>query len=147
MATIKFTPRPMPVLTELRPIYKISQALLILHICGHGSKCSLVKLHLMHWAIKTPRRIETMILAAQLGEMSLPVWGFDPALSIALQLAFRDGLIEPTTNGFKLTAKGQELAKIIMSDGTIMMDEKTALLKIGRKITEGMVKTISKEWE
>ena len=147
MATIKFTPRPTPVLTELRPIYKISQALLILHICGHAKKCSLVKLHLMHWAIKMPRRIETMILAAKLGQINLPVWGFDPALSIALHLAFRDGLIEPTANGFRLIAKGQEFVKDIMSDGTVMMEEKSALLKIGRKITEGMVKTMSKEWE
>ncbi|WP_285275621.1 hypothetical protein [Halopseudomonas bauzanensis] len=147
MATIKFTPRPVPVLTELRPMYKICQALLILHICGHGSKCSLVKLHLMHWAMKTPKRMETMTLAAQLGQISLPVWGFDPALSIALQLAFRDVLIEPTSTGFKLTPKGQQLVADIMNDGTVMADEKTSLSKIGRKITEGMVKTISKEWE
>lgn len=137
----------MPVLTELRPMYKICQALLILHICGHGNKCSLVKLHLMHWAMKTPKRMETMILAAQLGQISLPVWGFDPALSIALQLAFRDGLIEPTSTGFKLIPKGQQLVTDILKDGTVMVDEKTTLSKIGRKITEGMVKTISKEWE
>lgn len=137
----------MPVLTELRPIYKISQALLILHICGYGSKCSLVKLHLMHWAMKTPRRMETMILAAQLGQISLPVWGFDPALSIALQLAYRDGLIEPTTNGFKLLPKGLQLVTDIMSDKSLMAEEKNVLLKIGKKITEPMVKTISKEWE
>lgn len=147
MATINFTVRPMPVLTELRPMYKISQALLILSICGHGSKCSLVKLHLMHWAMKTPRRMETMTLAAQLGQISLPVWGFDPALSIALQLAFRDGLIEPTSNGFKLLPKGALLVKDIMSDETVMIEEKAALSKIGKKITESMVKTISKEWE
>lgn len=147
MATIKFTPRPMPVLSELRPMYKISQALLILHICGHGSKCSLVKLHLMHWAMKTPRRAETMILAAQLGQIGLPVWGFDPALSIALQLAFRDGLIEPTTNGFKLLPRGQQLVTDIISDKPLMAEEKTVLLKIGKRITETMVKTISKEWE
>lgn len=147
MATIKFTPRPMPVLTELRPMYKICQVLLILHICGHGNKCSLVKLHLMHWAMKTPRRMETMSLAAQLGQISLPVWGFDPALSIALQLAFRDGLIEPTSTGFRLIHKGHQLVTDIMKDGTVMVDEKVTLSKIGRKITEGMVKTISKEWE
>ncbi|MBD8494999.1 hypothetical protein IFU05_18640 [Pseudomonas syringae] len=147
MATIKFTPRPMPVLTELRPMYKICQALLILDICGHGGKCSLIKLHLMHWAMKTPMRMDTMILAVQLGQITLPVWGFDPALSIALQLAFRDGLIEPTSSGFKLLRKGHQLATDIKSDGTVMVEEKIMLSKVGRKITEGMVKTISKEWE
>jgi hypothetical protein len=101
----------------------------------------------MHWAMKTPRRMETMILSAQLGQISLPVWGFDPALSIALQLAFRDGLIEPTSTGFRLIPKGQQLVTDIMKDDTVMVDEKVTLSKIGRKITEGMVKTISKEWE
>jgi len=128
-------------------MYKICQALLILHICGHGSKCSLVKLHLMHWAMKTPKRMETMTMAAQLGQISLPVWGFDPALSIALQLAVRDGLIEATTTGFKLLPKGRQLVTDIISDGSVMADEKITLSKIGRRITESMVKTISKEWE
>lgn len=147
MATLKFTPRPIPVLTELRPIYKICQALLILHITGHGEKCSLVKLHLMNWAIKTPPRVDTMKLAADLGQISLPIWGFDPALSIALNLAYKDELITPTSTGFKLSPKGKELVKTIMSDKSVMTEEKSSLLKIGKKITEDMVKTVSKEWE
>lgn len=138
MATLKFTSRPSPVLTELRPIYKICQALLIMHLTGRGDKCSLVKLHLMNWAIKTSPRVETMKLAADLGQITLPVWGFDPALSIALNLAYSDQLIEPTTTGFELSTKGKQLVKTIMDDKSVMIEEKTALLKIGKKITEDM---------
>ncbi|WP_439871195.1 hypothetical protein [Pseudomonas syringae] len=101
----------------------------------------------MNWAIKARNRVDTMIMATQLGQITLPVWGFDPALSIALNLAYSDGLVEPTKTGFKNTDKGKELVKKIMSDGTIMIDEKAALISIGRKITEDMVKTVSKEWE
>ncbi|BBH33391.1 hypothetical protein PBDP_2928 [Pseudomonas sp. St290] len=101
----------------------------------------------MNWAIKEQRHVNTMILAAELGEITLPIWGFDPALSIALQLACGDQLIEPTKTGFMLTDKGRELVKKIMSDGTVMTDEKAALIAIGRKITEDMVKTVSKEWD
>ncbi|WP_349571086.1 hypothetical protein [Azotobacter salinestris] len=101
----------------------------------------------MNWAIKTPRQVETMKLAADLGQISLPIWGFDPALSIALNLAYRDELITPTSTGFKLSTKGKELVKMIMSDKSVMIEEKAALLKIGKKITEDMVKTVSKEWE
>ncbi|WP_055128000.1 hypothetical protein [Pseudomonas mediterranea] len=147
MATLKFTSRPMPVLVDLRPMYKICQALLILDRTGYKGKCSLVKLHLMNWAIKEQRHVNTMILAAELGEITLPIWGFDPALSIALKLACGDQLIEPTKTGFMLTDKGRELVKKIMSDGTVMTDEKNALIAIGRKITEDMVKTVSKEWD
>lgn len=147
MATLKFTSRPNPVLAELRPIYKICQALLIMHITGRGGKCSLVKLHLMNWAIKKPQRIETMELAADLGQITLPVWGFDPALSIALNLAYSDLLVEPTTTGFELSTKGKQLVKEIMGDKTIMIEEKAALLKFGKKITENMVSAASKEWD
>lgn len=146
MAILKFTHRPIPVITELRPMYKICQALLILEITAHGSKCSLIKLHLMNWAIKAQNRVETMRVAANLGQITLPVWGFDPALSIALNLAYSDSLVEPTKTGFKTTSKGKELVKKIMSDGTVMVEEKAALISIGKKITEDMVKTVSKEW-
>ena len=127
-------------------MYKICQALLILEITAHGSKCSLIKLHLMNWAIKAQNRVETMRVAANLGQITLPVWGFDPALSIALNLAYSDSLVEPTKTGFKTTSKGKELVKKIMSDGTVMVEEKAALISIGKKITEDMVKTVSKEW-
>ncbi|MCY1463793.1 hypothetical protein D9M71_817410 [compost metagenome] len=66
---------------------------------------------------------------------------------MALNLAYSDQLIEPTTTGFELSIKGKKLVKTIMEDKSVMVEEKTALLKIGKKITEDMVKTVSKEWE
>ena len=52
-----------------------------------------------------------------------------------------------STSGFKLLPKGRQLVADIKADGTVMVEEKTTLSKIGKKISEGMVKTISKEWE
>jgi hypothetical protein len=63
----------------------------------------------MNWAIKAQNRVETMRVAANLGQITLPVWGFDPALSIALNLAYSDNLVEPTKTGLKQPAKAKNL--------------------------------------
>lgn len=147
MAQLKFIRRPIPVLSELRPLYKISQALLILHLSGRGGRSSLPKIHLMNWALKTPERIRSLAIGAEHGQQQLPIWGFDPALAIALNLAFSDSLIAPTSKGFELTDSGRAYVQLILADDSILSEEKAALKSIGKKITEDMVDTVSKGWE
>ncbi|MEB0042648.1 hypothetical protein [Pseudomonas sp. MH10] len=147
MAQLKFTRRPIPVLSELRPLYKISQALLILHLSGRGAKCSLPKIHLLNWALKTPERIRALAIGGEHGQLHLPIWGFDPAMAIALNLAFRDSLIAPTTTGFELTSIGKSYVSLILADDTVLGEEKSALRSIGKKITEEMITYVSKGWE
>ncbi|AVB27656.1 hypothetical protein L6218_19675 [Pseudomonas syringae pv. syringae] len=147
MAQLKFIRRPIPVLSELRPLYKISQALLILHLSGRGGRSSLPKIHLMNWALKTPERIRSLATGAEHGQLKLPIWGFDPALAIALNLAFNESLISPTSKGFELTDSGKAYVQLILSDDSILSEEKAALKLIGKKITEEMVDTVSKGWE
>lgn len=148
MAQLKFTRRPIPVLSELRPVYKIAQALLILHITGHGGKSSLIKIHLMNWALKRPERALALRSGAESGQLHLPIWGFDPAMAIALNLAFQDELItHTTTGGFALSTEGLAYVKLILADDSILSEEKAALHSIGKKITEKMVASVSKEWD
>ncbi|WP_110947886.1 hypothetical protein [Pseudomonas bohemica] len=147
MAKLKFTRRPIPVLTELRPLYKISQALLILHLSSRGGKASLPKIHLLNWALKTPERTRSLLIGAEQGQLQLPIWGFDPALAIALNLAFSESLISQTTNGFELSPTGRSYVSLILADDSVLSEEKTALKSIGKKITEDMVSTVSKGWE
>ncbi|WP_438866846.1 hypothetical protein [Pseudomonas sp. L1(2025)] len=147
MAQLKFIRRPIPVLSELRPLYKISQALLILHLSGRGGRSSLPKIHLLNWALKTPERIRSLTIGAQQGQLQLPIWGFDPAMAIALNLAFSESLITPTTTGFELTASGRSYVELILADDSVLSEEKAALKLIGKKITEDMVNTVSKGWE
>lgn len=147
MAKLKFTRRPIPVLSELRPLYKISQALLILHLSGRGGKASLPKIHLLNWALKTPERTRSLAIGAEQGQLQLPIWGFDPALAIALNLAFSEALISQTTNGFELTPIGKSYVSLILADDSVLGEEKAALKSIGKRITEDMVSTVSKGWE
>ncbi|WP_421556472.1 hypothetical protein [Pseudomonas kitaguniensis] len=147
MAQLKFTRRPIPVLSELRPLYKISQALLILHLSCRGAKGSLPKIHLLNWALKTPERIKGLVIGAEQRQLHLPIWGFDPAMAIALNLAFKEHLITPTTNGFELSPKGKAYVNLILADESVLSEERAALNSIGKKITEDMVDSVSKGWE
>ena len=147
MAQLKFIRRPIPVLSELRPLYKMSQALLILHLSGRGGRSSLPKIHLLNWALKTPERIRSLTIGAEQGQLQLPIWGFDPAMAIALNLAYCESLIASTTTGLELTDLGRNYVKLILTDDSILSEEKIALKSIGKKITEDMVSTVSKGWE
>jgi len=147
MAKIKFTRRPSPVLAEQRPLYKITQALLIIEICGRGKRCSLLKLHLMNWALKSRSRISILEIAANNKKLTIPVWGFDPALAIALQFALEETILVVEGSSLKVTDKGNHLIKAVTNDETAFVKEKSHLKKIGKRITEEMVTSVSKGWD
>lgn len=147
MAKIKFTKRPSPVLAEHRPMYKIAQALLIIETCGWGKKCSLIKLHLLNWALKTQSRMDLLHRSVTSKSLFSPIWGFDPALAIALQLAVEEGLLVIDGSSIGLTDKGSELLSDINKDKSVLESEKKALKTIGKGITEAMVSSAAKGWE
>ncbi|UXY55223.1 hypothetical protein [Pseudomonas tohonis] len=147
MAKLKFTRRPLPVLAEHRPLYKMAQALLIIDTCGWGKRCSIIKLHLLNWALQSNYRIEMLQHAVKKKNLSLPVWGFDPSLAIALQLCIEDNLLAIDGSGLSITDKGNNLLKEINEDKEILKNEKELLRKIGKGLTEQMVSVAAKGWE
>ncbi len=68
-------------------------------------------------------------------------------MAIALNLAFKEHLITPTTNGFELSPKGKAYVNLILADESVLSEERAALNSIGKKITEDMVDSVSKGWE
>ena len=147
MAKIKFTRRPSPALAEQRPLYKITQALLIIEICGRGKKCSLIKLHLMNWALKSRSRISALEIAANNKRLTIPVWGFDPALAIALQFALEEEILVVEGSSLKITDTGNRLLDAVINDEMAFPKEKSYLKRIGKRITEEMVASVSKGWD
>lgn len=146
MTQLKFTRRPNPVLPEHRPIYKIAQVLLILHF-SRGGKSSLLRLHLLNWALKSVQRMQLLRNAVQAGSLSLPTWGFDPALVIAIRFAQAEKLITQVSTGYQLDEKGRQFIKEALKDADILPEERVALAEIGRGITEGMVERVAKDWD
>lgn len=144
---LKFKRQPAPVLAEHRPLYKISQILLILHLASMGGKSKLTRLHLFNWALKTSQRSELLKIAAKTKILRITAWGFDPAFAIALRYAIAEKLVREVSTGYKLTDRGTIFAKEILKEQDIFITEKAVLTAIGKKITEAMVDEVAKGWE
>lgn len=145
MTKLKFTLKASPVLPEHRPIYKIAQILFILHF-SRARKSSLLRLHLFNWALKTKQRMNILRVATTRGWLSLPTWGFDPALAIAVRFALAEKLIAQVANGYQLDAKGIDFLGAAMIDDDIFQEERSFLLEVGKLITEKMVESVAKDW-
>ena len=146
IAVLKFQRRPAPVLAEHRPLYKICQVVLVLHFASRAGRSKLSRLQLFNWALKLRARTDQLVLAASSGVLHVPAWGFDPALAIAIRFAIAERLLRQVPTGYELTNEGTMLAKDIMDAPNIFTAEKSALLKIGKSITEAMVEVVTKSW-
>lgn len=144
---LRFQRRPAPVLPEHRPLYKIAQTLLILHLSSRGGRSGLPRLHLLNWALKDIARARALSQTARSGTLNVKAWGFDPALAIALRYACAEGLVVESGARYQITDEGVLFAKAIMADAEILPEEKLILSEMGKSITEAMVEQASKEWE
>ena len=135
----------MPIFAEYRPLFKISQILLILFLNSRGGKSSLIRMQLFNWSLKDPLRVKVLTIAANSGVLNLNVWGMDPSLNSAIQFGMAEGLIERNSNGISITEAGRKYV------GAILKDEEfkgiySVLIDIGKSITEKMVTQSSESW-
>ncbi len=145
--SLRFVRRPSPVLVEHRPLYKITQLLLVLYMSSRSGKSTLPRLHLFNWALKSTERIHRLLEAAKAKALNMTAWGFDPALAIAIRFAVAEDLVEPTSTGYQITEKGRSFIAEVLKDASAFAPERKLLAQIGKDITEGMVETVAKGWE
>lgn len=144
---LRFVRRPSPVLVEHRPLYKITQLLLVLQMSSRGGKSTLPRLHLFNWALKNTDRIQKLVDAAEAKVLNITAWGFDPALAIAIRFAVAENMLETTSTGYQITDKGRTFINEVLKDTDAFTPERKLLTKIGKDITEGMVEKVAKGWE
>lgn len=144
---LRFERRPSPVLVEHRPLYKICQVLLVLHLSSRGGKSTLPRLHLFNWALKRADRIQKLVDAAKAKVLHITAWGFDPALAIAIRFALAEGLLQSTSTGYQIADKGRAFIEAVLKDADAFLTEQALLKEIGKDITEAMVDTVAKGWE
>lgn len=144
---LRFVRRPSPVLVEHRPLYKITQLLLVLHMSSRGGKSTLPRLHLFNWALKSTDRIQKLAAAAKAKVLHITAWGFDPALAIAIRFAVAESLVTPTSTGYQLSSKGKAFVVEVLKDAGSFSAERKLLEQIGKEITESMVEKVAKGWE
>lgn len=147
---LSFTKRPIPIPADYRPMYKIAIIVLILKLCCRSDKAGLLKLHLFSWALASKKH--TALLADYIsknfaGEFS--VWGIEPALNRALQLATAEKICDIVDGkNYQLsTEKGLQFFNMIMSDNELLVDEKAFLRTLGKNtITDSRINTMTKQW-
>ena len=144
---LRFERRPSPVLVEHRPLYKICQLLLVLHLSSRGGKSTLPRLHLFNWALKRTDRIQKLVGAAKAKVLHITAWGFDPAVAIAIRYAIAEELLQTTSSGYQISEKGLSFIVEVLKDLGAFSSERELLKEIGKGITENMVETVAKGWE
>jgi len=104
---VRFSRKRVPISPEMRPIYRISQIILVLHLSSTKQTASLLKLQLFNWGLQNEGRYEQLL---KLKETSyFPIIRFDPFLNRALNFGVAMGvfLFNDKTGKFSLTEKGE----------------------------------------
>jgi hypothetical protein len=146
MSYLTFNRKAMPIIAEYRPMFKIAQILLILFYSSRGKKSSLIRLHLINWALKDSNRKAALIESSVRKEILFDVWGIDPALNLSLQFGVAEGLIERKSSTYKITTKASEFIQKIGED-SFYYNDIVFLKGLGTTITENMVNEIVGAWE
>jgi len=144
---IKFSKKPIPIPAEYRPIYKIAQIVLILKLSCIGNKASLLKLHLLSWALKSDYNRKKLLGLIQSNfEENLKTWGIEPALNRALSYTVAEKLCKIEKGNYLLTEKGKLFYDKIINNGEILHIEIDFLKQLGkRKITDNKIVAIAKK--
>lgn len=145
---ITFSKKPISLPADYRPAYKIAQICLILKYSCIGEKSSLLKLHLITWAFKSIENRQTLLnFISNPNNSDLSVWGIEPTLNRALQIAVADKFCSYQKASYKLEEKGFEFFQKIEEDGDILIDEIALLKQIGKKgITEKSIQDLTNKW-
>ncbi|MBZ5555238.1 MAG: hypothetical protein LAO21_21205 [Acidobacteriia bacterium] len=138
--SFRFKRRPIAIAAELRPDWKMGALLLILHLSSRGSKSSLRRLHILNWALRSPKNRAEF---EQLREHEHPLFSFqfrfEPALGRAINLAVGEKLIEWVGGDrLQITVKGKRWITDVMKDESVMYQEREFLNRIGKDITEAI---------
>lgn len=145
MSKIRFHRRPMPLIADYRPLYKIFQILAILHYTSRGGRSSLIRLHLINWVLKSEDRKKKLLALNDDSNIPFRVWGIDPALNIALQYGVAQGLIEQQSDAYSINENGKGIL-LKAKDENIQFEEVEYLSKLGKRVTEKLVSRVVEKW-
>lgn len=144
---IVFDAKPDAVPYNYRVSYKVSLLCLIMRVCGWGDSCSLIKLHMISFALFTRENMNKLLQFTNDERAVTPIVRFDPAVNKALTFAIAYGFVEQQKNGnFKLTERGQNFADRIKMVDDLMTIEKMDLSEIAKKLTETKIKGMIEKW-
>lgn len=145
---VKVKKRPIAIPFNYRPLYKVTEILLILLKCCESRKgCSIEKLHIISNVIKNSdelNELEEFILG---NNNVLLIIRYDPVINRAIKYAVAENLIKIQKNQLmKLTNEGKKVAEEVNSDNDVFVREKEILDKISVNLTEEKIKSLLLDW-
>ena len=144
---ISFTERATPLYPNYRPMYKVSQILMVLYYNGFAGKASLLKLHLFSWGLKSTENLDTLkTFVTSNFQNKLHFFGIESTLNRALNLAYAEKLIDFKNGSYSLLEKGRNFAESIDKDDSLFISEKQVLKLIGKKIPEKVINNLVNQW-
>lgn len=145
-SNIIFEAKPDAVPYNYRISYKVTQLCLILRLCSRGNVCSLIKLHMISFALISHDNMKKLIDFAE-GKSNAPLVRFDPSVNRALTYAVAYGLIDSQQNAkYKLSACGLKLVEQVQISGDLMAFEINELNTLSKKLTETKINEIVNTW-
>ena len=146
---ITFSKKPISIPPEYRPSYSIALIVLILKICCQGSKSSLLKLHLINWALKSNENKDSLkkFVLSNYTESS-KTWGIEPSLNRALNYSVHEEICSIENGKYLLLEKGEIFFSKIIENPEYLNEEIDFLNFLGkRKITDNRIDLIFKKWK
>jgi len=146
---ITFSKKPISIPPEYRPSYTIGLIVLILKLSCQSSKSSLLKLHLIYWALKSSENQESILKFIKSNyKESSKTWGIEPSLNRALNYAVHEQICSITSGKYKLSDKGEVLYNKLIQNKDYLEKEIDFLNFLGkRKITDNRIDSIYKKWK
>lgn len=146
---ITFSKKPISIPPEYRPSYSIALIVLILKNCCQGSKSSLLKLHLINWALKSNENKDSLkkFVLSNYTESS-KTWGIEPSLNRALNYSVHEEICSIENGKYLLLEKGEIFFSKIVENPEYLNEEIDFLNFLGkRKITDNRIDSIFKKWK
>lgn len=122
---------------NLRPIYRITQILLVLKINSRNNKASFFKIQFFNWLLKHSSNEINERFLEQPEIFVINRIRIDPMVNLAINYALADDLITISENSkYQLTEKGSAFVENIIQENLILKDEIKLLNRIGKRISE-----------
>lgn len=146
ITNFKFERKPISLPPDLRPMWKISQIMLVIKVASRKERASILKLQVFNWALasnENMRQMKNLILSN--AENYLVFIHIDPSVNRAIEFGIGEFFFDLSENGYiSLTEKGNLWINNVIKQPDLFINEKEFLNTIGKRISETLVRNIFK---
>jgi len=138
---IIFSQKPISIPSDLRPIYKMSQILLMLKFNGYKERLSIVQIQYLNWLLK--HQEELVELNIKKDTLPFDIIHLDNTVKKALDYCLGEKLINILDNGkFELLSKGKKMVNLIIEEKIMKKNIKILKTLSKQKVSETQIKKI-----